>query len=103
MTKNDPVLTIINQNLVEELVSAYSVNSQYKDDLIQEIYLILLEYDKDKLQKLINDKQIKFFIARIIRNQWFSKTSTFFKQFKKYNSLKDSNTVDDDKPEETDD
>lgn len=82
---------IIKQHIVEDLVKAYNVSELYKNDLIQHIYLILLLYDQPTLQYLVNKKQIKFFIARIIRNQWFSKTSTFYKLYKKYNALKDEN------------
>lgn len=88
-----PIETILKDKTVEELISAYNVNSKYKDDLIQHIYLILLEYDQSKLQTLIDNNQIRFFIARIIRNQWFSKTSTFYKLFKKYDQHNEITTV----------
>ena len=90
-----PIEYILQHNIVRELIDAYNVNSDYKDDLQQHIYLILLQYDQNKLQTIIDKNQIKFFIARIITNQWFSKTSSFFKTFKKYNLLKQSNNATD--------
>lgn len=84
---------IIKEQYVETLIDAYNVSSVYKDDLIQEIYLILLQYDKQKLMDIYNKKQLKFFIAKIITNQFNSQTSVFFKLYKKYNKLKDENYI----------
>ena len=53
-------------------------------DLSQMVYLILLEYDGDKLQDLWDNGQINFFIARIILNQYRSSNSPFYKMFRKY-------------------
>lgn len=61
------------------------------DDLEQEVYAILLEYDSDKIIEMYNKKQLKFFIIGIITRQYFSKTSPFYKKYKKYYSLVDSN------------
>lgn len=79
-----PIDYIINNKLVETLIDAYNIPSAFRDDLIQEIYLIILQYDIKTLQQLYDKKQLKYFIAKIITNQFFSKTSTFYKTYKKY-------------------
>lgn len=79
-----PIDHIIKNKIIENLVDAYNVPSTYKDDLIQEIYLIILQYDSNTLKQLYDKKQLKYFIAKIITNQFFSKTSTFYKTYKKY-------------------
>lgn len=86
----DPVQFIANNKIVENLVKDYFVESLYKDDLIQEIYLILLTYNKQKLLKAIENKQIRFLVARIICNQYFSCTSSFFRKYKRYNLNKET-------------
>lgn len=53
-------------------------------DLAQMVYLILLEYDEDKLTDLWEHNQINFFIVRIILNQYRSSNSPFHKLFRKY-------------------
>lgn len=53
-------------------------------DLSQMVYLILLEYDEDKLLDLWDNGQINFFIARIILNQYRSTNSPFHKLYRKY-------------------
>lgn len=63
------------------------------DDLEQEIYMILLEYNKDKIIEMYEKKQLKFFIVGVIQRQYNSKTSPFYKKYKKYYSMVDENVV----------
>lgn len=70
--------------VVEEMIDKMNISGQHIDDLVQEIYLILLEYDTDKINELIQNKQINFFISRIIMNQVFSCTSDFYKKYVKW-------------------
>ena len=74
---------IIKKGYIEEIVQNIGVPADLKYDLIQDTYLILLEYDQDKLQQMEDNSQLKFFITKIITNNWFSKTSAFFKTYKK--------------------
>lgn len=53
-------------------------------DLAQMVYLILLEYDEDKVIDLYEHGQIDFFIARIILNQYRSTNSPYYRLFGKY-------------------
>ena len=52
-------------------------------DLCQMVYLILLEYDEDKLVDLWENNQINFFLARIIINQYRSANSPFHTIYRK--------------------
>lgn len=70
--------------VVEEMIDKMNISGKHIDDLVQEIYLILLEYDTDKINELIQNKQINFFISRIIMNQVFSCTSDFYKKYVKW-------------------
>ena len=80
---NKPVEYIAKNKIVETLVRDYMVDYCFRDDLIQEVYLILLQYNQSKLQEIIDKGQIKFFVARIVHNQFFSVTSTFYRKYKK--------------------
>ena len=53
-------------------------------DLVQMVYLILLEYDEQKLQDLWSNHQMSFFLARIIINQFRSSNSPFHTTFRKF-------------------
>ena len=53
-------------------------------DLCQMVYLILLEYDEEKIQDLWEHNEINFFIARIIINQYRSSNSPFHTLYRKF-------------------
>lgn len=78
----DAIDYIIKNNIVKQLANDYMVTTAYKDDLIQEVYMVLLEYPKEKLNQ-IPEKQLKFFVAKIMKNLWFSKTSSFYRTYKR--------------------
>lgn len=84
-----PLEYIGDKRIVEEIARNMRVESEYFDDLCQEVYLILLTgYTEEKLQEAIDKKQINFIITSIMKNQWFSKTSPFYRQYKKPKLLK---------------
>lgn len=89
--KNRIVNELAKEKTVETLCTNMGVEQAYLDDLVQEIYLILLEYNEDKLIKMFERKQLKFFIVRIIMNQYFSKNSPFYKKYKLYDQRQDYN------------
>ena len=62
-------------------------NSDVLNDLSQNIYLDLLEKDEQKIVKLYEDNQIRFFVVRMILNNLFSKNSPFYQTFKKNANL----------------
>ena len=86
------VLNIVDKlarnRVVEDMIKNMNIND-YPDDLAQEIYLILLEYDKEKIEDMYNKNQINFFISRIITNQAFSKNSPFYLNYKKWDLNKE--------------
>jgi hypothetical protein len=82
---------IANEKLVETICKNIGVSPKYMDDLVQEIYLILLEYNQTKLQEIYDKGQLNFFLTRIIKNQWCSNTSPFYKKYRKFYDLIDGN------------
>ena len=65
---------IVNEGIVESIVKNLGVPKRYSDDLVQEIYIILLEYDREKIEQMYINNQLNFFLTRIIKNQWLSST-----------------------------
>ena len=79
-----PIEQIGKDKLVETIARNMRVETDYFDDLCQEVDIILLTgYTEEKLQEAIDKKQINFIITSIMKNQWFSKSSPFFRQYKK--------------------
>lgn len=53
-------------------------------DCQQICYLDFLQYDNSKLNKLDESGELRFWIVRFIKNQWFSKTSHYYAQYRRY-------------------
>lgn len=80
-------------NTIREICNNMKVSQNDIDDLVQEIYVILLEYKENKIIEMYEKKQLKFFIVGIIQRQYYSNTSPFYKKYKKYYSIVDGNFV----------
>ena len=50
-------------------------------DYVQEMYLIIMEADKDKIKKMIENKEFDNYFAKICLNQITNKKSTFSKKY----------------------
>lgn len=94
MTKFEVLDTIANDHLVEKIVYKLIPNSKNRfdcpQDLIQDIYVALLEKPESVIIDLYNKKEIGFFVLRIAENQIFSCNSHYF-----YKYIKFSNNCDD--------
>ena len=83
--KQTIIETLAKERRVEALVENIAHHSLTADlkDLCQMVYLVLLEYDEEKLQDLWENEQINFFLARVIINQYRSSNSPFHTIFRK--------------------
>lgn len=86
MTRTEIVERLARERRVETMVENIARQPLDADlqDLAQMVYVILLEYDEDKLRDLWEHGQMQFFIARVIINQYRSVNSPFYKLFRKY-------------------
>tara|TARA_Y100001938_G_C8005248_1_gene386956 strand:+ start:76 stop:609 length:534 start_codon:yes stop_codon:yes gene_type:complete len=64
-------------------VAAKFIPANDLDDLTQEVFLYLLELPSEKLQQLIEDKQIKYYFIRLCKNNYYSKTSKYHYKYRK--------------------
>lgn len=85
-TKTEIIETLARQRVVETMVENIAHQSLSRDlkDLAQEVYMILLSYDEDKILDLHRNDQMRFFIARIIINQYRSSNSPFHATYRKF-------------------
>ncbi len=58
-----------------------------QDDLLSVVIEELLNADQEKINTIIQKKQITFYIARIMMNQYYSKTSRYYYEYRKYYEL----------------
>lgn len=60
---------------------------EYKEDFFNDICLIILEYDNDKLNDAFN-KHPNAWITRVIQNNIFSVNSAFYKTYRKWDNMR---------------
>lgn len=96
MTKYEVVDNISREHLVEKIVFKLLPSSKnpfdYPEDLIQEIYLILLNSDENLIVSLYNKGELGFYILRIARNQLLSKNSSYYYTYIKLGANSDDIT-----------
>lgn len=91
MSKREIVGELAKSRSVERMIENIahrSLDANLKD-LSQMVYIILLEYDEDKIQDLYEHNQMNYFLARIIINQYQSCNSPFYKEFRKFGRMVD--------------
>lgn len=86
---NKVVEQIAKQKIVEEIVYNIAKDTTDEDlhDLVQDVFMTLLEKDEDWLDGIYDRGQIRYLISRIVTNNINSKTSRFYYNYKK-NKLK---------------
>lgn len=98
MYSNREILDIyLNNRLIKTCVECQFSklkDRQYEDDFFQDLILILLEYDNEKLNNAHNNNHINALITRIIMNNIYSVTSKYYKNYIKFNSNSDEITKD---------
>lgn len=94
MTKMEIGAALARDRVVEQMVCniAHTRLSQNLKDLCQMVYLILLEYDEDKIVDLWESGQIRFFLARVIVNQLRSPRSPYHAVIRRFSSRTDDIT-----------
>ena len=83
---NKTVEAIAKEKVVEEIVGNVAKDSKDEDlkDLVQDVYMTLMEKDEDLLQSIYDRGQINYFITRLVMNNINSVTSRFYYMYKKH-------------------
>ena len=93
MTKYEVINIIAREHLVEKIVNKLLSSSKNPfdcpEDLIQEIYLLLLQKDDDLIVNLYNKDEIGFYLLKIARNQLLSKNSPYYTKYIKLGANSD--------------
>ena len=82
MTKYEVVDIIAKEHIVERIVNKLLSSSKNPfdcpEDLIQDIYLLLLQKNDDLIVNLYNKGEIGYYLLRVVRNQLLSKNSSYY-------------------------
>lgn len=96
MTKYEVIDIIAREHLVERIVNKLLSSSKNPfdcpEDLIQDIYLLLLQKDNDLIVNLYNKDEIGFYLLKIARNQLLSKNSPYYTKYIKFRAYSDEIT-----------
>ena len=96
MTKYEVIDIIAKEHLVERIVNKLLSSSKNPfdcpEDLIQDIYLLLLQKDDDLIVNLYNKDEIGFYLLKIARNQLLSVNSKYYYTYIKFRSKSDDLT-----------
>lgn len=63
---------------------AFNIAKEKSDDLLSFVIEELYKCEKDRINEIITKKQMTFYIARVMVNQFYSKTSRYYYKYKKY-------------------
>lgn len=87
-TRNEIVEALARERVVEQMVCSIVHADMTPDleDLSQFVYLVLLKLDEAKLADLWEKGHIRFFIARVILNNWRASRSAFRNEITKFRS-----------------
>ena len=64
-----------------------------KDDLLSFVIEELYKCDQDRIDQIIEKNQLTFYIARVMLNQYHSKTSRYYYKYKKYYEYHTTTTI----------
>ncbi len=71
------------ENLVQNVAHRSNLRGELSD-LVQIIYLALLQTDPARLEHLATSGQMNFYIVRLITNQYFSESSPFYREIRRF-------------------
>lgn len=88
MTKYEIIDIIAREHLVERVVNKLLSSSKNPfdcpEDLIQDIYLLLLQKDEDLIVNLYNKGELGFYLLKVARNQLLSTNSPYYTKYIKF-------------------
>ena len=96
MTKYEVIDIIAREHLVERIVNKLLSSSKNPfdcpEDLIQDIYVLLLEKDDDLIVNLYKKEEIAFYLLKVARNQLLSVNSKYYYTYIKLGAQSDELT-----------
>lgn len=94
MTNSEIVDFYLKNGLIQKCVDYQFMKQDktYKEDFYQDLVLELLTFDNSKLNDAHENKHMNALITRIIQNNIFSKSSWYYRRYRKWDLLTDEIT-----------
>lgn len=89
LSRADIVEVLAKNKVVEGIVAnickaSKNILSDNLQDLCQMVYEVLLTYREDMIIDLYRNCQLTYFIVRIVKNQYESTTSPYYREIKRF-------------------
>lgn len=82
MSTNEIIQYVIDSEIIPKCTAKWDHPTKgYRNDMMQDIYLILLELPEERLQRLYDNNELLYYVASICRNQFMSKKSQLRKKY----------------------
>ena len=72
------------EKIVYKLTSSSKNRFDFPDDLVQDIYVLLLEKDEYLIVNLYNKGELGYYLLKIAKNQLLSKNSPYYTKYIKF-------------------
>jgi hypothetical protein len=72
-----------NYKELKKVTNNITKNNELSEDLYHYCLIILLEYDRVKMDEIVRKNHVKYFFISILLKQWNSSTSPFYKHYRK--------------------
>ena len=95
MTPREEIIKyLLDSGLVDRCVKYQTKKADpyLKEELTQELWLWLFEYDISKLSDAYENKHMNALITRWLQNQFHSKNSPFYKRYRKWQAIEEDIT-----------
>ena len=93
MTKYEVVDIIAKEHLVDRIVNKLLSSSKNPfdcpEDLIQDVYLLILQKDDNLIVDLYERGELAYYLLRVVRNQLLSKNSSYYYTYIKLGAQSD--------------
>jgi len=84
MSRNDILIELYTSPFIEDLLTKITSNHPLKEDLKQELFVILAEMPSKKLESAKQNNYLNYLCINILKKQYHSSTSPFHKKFRKH-------------------
>lgn len=84
MSKNEILTELYLDENFNNIINKITSNNSLKEDLIQDLFLILSEKDDSFIIDAYNNKYLIYYCIRILKNQYHSSNSPFHKKHRKH-------------------
>lgn len=71
-------------------VNKYSIPLDLHNDVLQLVCLVILEYDNEKLNKIVEENHLNAFVTGVLTRQLYSRNSPFYREFRKFQNITSS-------------